>query len=212
MHHLRLLKARLAKLCRELITPKGGDGGGPGEGFDVAKTGDAPIGFVGKSTVQSYLAGVYYEVAACEFTTLMSSDAKCQDPAPRSPGFTEGAKDGKGRGHQVTAVTCTCHLILIVLDVLKPLRHKSKTAHELEDFGTHLNSTSPNTGFKKKDKEVINLTATCPQSEQDAETVKRILADYKIHNADITSLSDANADKLFDVWRETECISFVSRY
>lgn len=47
MGHLGLLKARLAKLRRELIEPKGGGGGG-GEGFDVAKTGDARIGFVGK--------------------------------------------------------------------------------------------------------------------------------------------------------------------
>ena len=74
-HHLGLLKARLAKLRRELITPKGGGGGGPGEGFDVAKTGDARIGFVGfpsvgKSTLLSNLAGVYSEVAAYEFTTL----------------------------------------------------------------------------------------------------------------------------------------------
>ena len=45
--HLGLLKARLAKLRRELIEPKGG-GGGAGEGFDVAKTGDARIGFVGE--------------------------------------------------------------------------------------------------------------------------------------------------------------------
>lgn len=72
--HLGLLKARLAKLRRELITPKGG-GGGPGDGFDVAKTGDARIGFVGfpsvgKSTLLSNLAGVYSEVAAYEFTTL----------------------------------------------------------------------------------------------------------------------------------------------
>ena len=44
--HLGLLKARLAKLRRELIEPKG-VGGGSGEGFDVAKTGDARIGFVG---------------------------------------------------------------------------------------------------------------------------------------------------------------------
>ena len=49
MGHLGLLKARLAKLRRELIEPKGGGGGPAGEGFDVAKTGDARIGFVGKS-------------------------------------------------------------------------------------------------------------------------------------------------------------------
>lgn len=48
--HLGLLKARLAKLRRELIEPKGGGGGG-GEGFDVAKTGDARIGFVGKANL-----------------------------------------------------------------------------------------------------------------------------------------------------------------
>lgn len=46
MGHLGMLKARIAKLRRELITPKGGSGGS-GEGFDVAKTGDARIGFVG---------------------------------------------------------------------------------------------------------------------------------------------------------------------
>ena len=48
--HLGVLKARLAKLRRELITPKGG-GGGTGEGFDVAKTGDARVGFVGEVTL-----------------------------------------------------------------------------------------------------------------------------------------------------------------
>ena len=51
--HLGLLKARLAKLRRELITPKGG-GGPQGEGFDVAKTGDARIGFVGAFNLTFY--------------------------------------------------------------------------------------------------------------------------------------------------------------
>lgn len=46
--HLGLLKARLAKLRRELIEPKGGGGGATEAGFDVAKTGDARIGFVGE--------------------------------------------------------------------------------------------------------------------------------------------------------------------
>ena len=55
MGHLGLLKAKLAKLRRELITPKGG-GGGTGEGFDVAKTGDARVGFVGMLSVLSFCA------------------------------------------------------------------------------------------------------------------------------------------------------------
>ncbi|EHB06761.1 developmentally-regulated GTP-binding protein 1 isoform X2 [Marmota monax] len=208
-HHLGLLKARLAKLRRELITPKGGGGGGPGEGFDVAKTGDARIGFVGfpsvgKSTLLSNLAGVYSEVAAYEFTTLTTVPGVIRYKGAKIqlldlPGIIEGAKDGKGRGRQVIAVARTCNLILIVLDVLKPLGHKKIIENELEGFGIRLNSKPPNIGFKKKDKGGINLTATCPQSELDAETVKSILAEYKIHNADVTLRSDATADDLIDV-------------
>lgn len=39
----------------------------------------------------------------------------------------------------------------------------------------------------------------CAQSELDADTVKTILAEYKIHNADITLRSDVTADDLIDV-------------
>ena len=45
----------------------------------------------------------------------------------------------------------------------------------------------------------ITLKVTCCQSELDAETVKSILAEYKIHNADVTLRSDATADDLIDV-------------
>lgn len=50
--HLGMLKAKLAKLRRELITPKGG-GGASEQGFEVAKTGDARVGFVGFPSVSS---------------------------------------------------------------------------------------------------------------------------------------------------------------
>ncbi|XP_055474030.1 developmentally-regulated GTP-binding protein 1-like [Psammomys obesus] len=208
-HHLGLLKALLAKLRRELIAPKGGGGGGPREGFDVAKTGDARVGFVGfpsvgKSTLLSNLAGVYSEVAAYEFTTLTTVPRVIRYKGAKIqlldlPGIIEDAKDGKGRGCQVIAVARTCNLILIVLDVLKPLGHKKIIENELEGFGICLNSKPPNIGFKKKDKGGINLTATCPQSELDAEMVKSILAEYKIHNADVTFRSDATADDLIEV-------------
>lgn len=51
-YHLGLLKAKLAKLRRELLTPSGGGGGGGGGiGFDVARTGIASVGFVGFPSV-----------------------------------------------------------------------------------------------------------------------------------------------------------------
>lgn len=208
MGHLGLLKARLAKLRRELIEPKGGGGGG-GEGFDVAKTGDARIGFVGfpsvgKSTLLSNLAGVYSEVAAYEFTTLTTVPGVVRYKGAKIqlldlPGIIEGAKDGKGRGKQVIAVARTCSLIYIVLDVLKPLQHKNLIEHELEGFGIRLNQSPPNIAYRKKDKGGINLTATVAQSELDLDTVKTILGEYRIHNADITLRYDATTEDLIDV-------------
>ena len=58
--HLGLLKARLAKLRREVLTPKS-SGGGPGEGFDVAKTGDARIGFVGNISILMHDSFFFHE-------------------------------------------------------------------------------------------------------------------------------------------------------
>ena len=49
--HLGLLKAKLAKLRQEVLDPRKSGGGGPGEGFDVAKTGDARVGLVGFPSV-----------------------------------------------------------------------------------------------------------------------------------------------------------------
>jgi len=131
--HLGMLKAKLAKLRRELLTPVGG-GGGKQEGFEVQKTGNARVGFVGfpsvgKSTLLTNLAGVHSEVAAYEFTTLTAVPGVIQYKGAKIqmldlPGIIEGAKDGKGRGRQVIAVARTCNLIFIVLDVLKPLQQK----------------------------------------------------------------------------------------
>lgn len=50
-------------------------------------------------------------------------------------GIIEGAKDGKGRGRQVIGTARSCNLILIVLDVMKPITHKKLIEHELEGFG-----------------------------------------------------------------------------
>ena len=194
--HLGILKAKLAKLRRELLTPKGGSGGASEVGFDVAKTGVARIGFVGfpsvgKSTLMSKLTGTFSAVAEYEFTTLTTVPGVLQYKGARIqmldlPGIIEGAKDGKGRGRQVIAVARTCSLIYIVLDVLKPLTHKKIIERELEGFGIRLNSAPPNITFKKKDKGGVSYTNTVPLTHLDAESIKAILNEYRIHNADIT--------------------------
>uniref|UniRef100_A0AAF5D3M0 OBG-type G domain-containing protein n=1 Tax=Strongyloides stercoralis TaxID=6248 RepID=A0AAF5D3M0_STRER len=159
---------------------------------------------VGKSTLLTNLAGVNSEVGDYEFTTLTTVPGLIRYKGARIqlldlPGIIEGAKDGKGRGRQVIAVAHTCSLILICLDVLKPLDHKKIIEKELEGFGIRLNKQPPQIYFKKKEKGGLNLTQTVPQSELDHDTVKNILAEYKIHNADITLKYDATAEDLIDV-------------
>uniref|UniRef100_A0A183CD91 OBG-type G domain-containing protein n=1 Tax=Globodera pallida TaxID=36090 RepID=A0A183CD91_GLOPA len=159
---------------------------------------------VGKSTLLSNISGVNSEVADYEFTTLTTVPGLIRYKGAKMqlldlPGIIEGAKDGKGRGRQVIAVARTCSLVLMVLDVTKPLKHKELLEYELEGFGIRLNKTPPNIVFKRKDKGGLNLTTLVPQSELDTETVKTILSEYRIHNADITLKYDATTEDLIDV-------------
>lgn len=208
MAHLCALKARLAMLKRELISSESKKGGGKGEGFDVQKTGDARIGFigfpsVGKSTLLNKMTDTFSEVAAYEFTTLTCVPGIVQYRGAKLqmldlPGIIEGAKDGKGRGRQVIAVARTCSLILIVLDIAKPLQHKLIIERELDGFGIRLNKQPPNIIIKKKDRGGMNIASTCPLTHLDNETIKTILAEYRITNADIMLKGDYTPDELID--------------
>ncbi|KAI9818987.1 MAG: GTP-binding protein rbg1 [Phylliscum demangeonii] len=206
--HLGQLKAKLAKLKRELLTPAS-SGGGAGIGFDVARTGVASVGFigfpsVGKSTLMSRITGQHSEVAAYEFTTLTTvpgqviyNGAKLQ--MLDLPGIIQGAKDGKGRGRQVIAVAKTCHLIIIVLDVNKPLTDKRVIEAELEGFGIRVNKEPPNIVFKKKDKGGLNITSTQPLTQIDHDEIRAVMSEYRIASADIAIRCDATIDDLIDI-------------
>lgn len=205
-----MLKAKLAKLRKELLEPAGGSGGGgDGRGFDVNKVGDARVGLVGfpsvgKSTLLTKLTGTFSEAAAYEFTTLTAVPGTLRYRGARIqivdlPGIIEGAKDGKGRGRQVIATARTCNLILIVLDAIKPVTHKRLIEHELEGFGIRLNKQPPNITFKRKDKGGIALVNHSENSALDFDAVKAVCQEYRIHNADITIRGDYTVDDLIDV-------------
>lgn len=208
--HLGQLKAKLAKLKRELLSgPSGSGGGGGGLGFDVARTGVASVGFigfpsVGKSTLLSKLTGTHSEAAAYEFTTLTTVPGVIQYRGAKIqmldlPGIIEGAKDGKGRGKQVIAVARTCNLIFIVLDVNKPLHHKQIIERELEGFGIRINKEPPNIVFRKKEKGGISITNTVPLTHLDSDEIRAVMSEYRISSADIAFRCDATVDDLIDV-------------
>jgi small GTP-binding protein len=209
-HHVGLLKAKLAKLKRELIegSSKGG-GSATGEGFDVSKSGDARVGLigfpsVGKSTLLCKLTGTFSKVAAYEFTTLTCIPGVVKYKGAKIqlldlPGIIEGAKDGKGRGRQVIAVARTCNLIMIVLDAMKPLTHKRIIEKELEGFGIRLNKEPPKISFRPKQKGGVAITKTVEMTNLDDDLIKSICHEYRISNADIMFDCDATADDLIDV-------------
>ncbi|KAF8897426.1 developmentally regulated GTP binding protein 1 [Infundibulicybe gibba] len=207
-YHLGQLKAKIAKLRRELISPTSGSGGGGGGlGFDVARTGIASVGFVGfpsvgKSTLMSKLTGTHSEVSEIDFTTLTTVPGTVKvHGAPIQildlPGIIEGANDGRGRGRQVAR---TCNLIFIVLDVLKPLGDKKLIESELEGFGIRLNKRPPAILVRRKEKGGIAITNTVPLTNIDHDEIKAVLSEYKINNADIAIREPgATADDLVDV-------------
>lgn len=208
--HLGMLKAKIAKLKRELLEPSGGSGGGKGEGFDVSKTGDARVGLVGfpsvgKSTLLTKLTGVESRAASYEFTTLTCIPGEfrykgCKVQLLDLPGIIEGAKDGKGRGRQVIGVARTCSLILIVLDAAKPMTHKKIIEKELEGFGIRLNKEPPLVTYRKSSKGGISIIKTVKLTKITEEVIKAICKEYRLNSVEITFRSDATAEELIDVF------------
>lgn len=209
--HLGLVKAKIAKLKRDLIEgdSKGGGGGGGGRGFDVSKSGDTRVGFVGfpsvgKSTLLTKLTGTESLAAAYEFTTLTAVPGTMNYRGAKMqmldlPGIIEGAKDGKGRGRQVISTARTCNMLLIVLDAMKSMTHKKLIERELDGFGIRLNQEPPDIVFRRKDRGGLNYQEIVPQSHMSHETCVQILREYKCHNADVVLKEDITVDQFIDV-------------
>ncbi|OEU16847.1 P-loop containing nucleoside triphosphate hydrolase protein [Fragilariopsis cylindrus CCMP1102] len=162
-YHLGTLKAKLAKLRNELfVEESGGSGSSGGEGFEVARNGDARvalIGFpsVGKSTLLGALTTTQSETAAYEFTTLTCIPGVLQYKGSKIqvldlPGIIEGAAHGAGRGKEVIAVARGADAILIVLDAGKEglNRHREILEKELETVGIRLNQRPPDVTVTKR--------------------------------------------------------------
>mmetsp|Transcript_12209 Transcript_12209/g.24224 ORF Transcript_12209/g.24224 Transcript_12209/m.24224 type:complete len:417 (+) Transcript_12209:177-1427(+) len=214
-YHLGTLKAKLAKLKSDLLIEGGGNaGGGPGDGFDVQRSGDARvalIGFpsVGKSTLLSSLTETKSEAAGYEFTTLTCIPGNLIYKGTRIqvldlPGIIEGAARGKGRGKEVIAVARSADLVLMVLDAQKEglQRHRDILEAELESVGIRLNKSPPDITVTKKTGGGIKFNATCKLTklgDEPQKVVANMLKVHKILNAEVLVREDVDVDQIIDV-------------
>lgn len=208
-HHLGMLKAKLARYRAQLMEGSKSKSSGPGEGFDVMKSGDARvamIGFpsVGKSTLLSTATATESLAAAYEFTTLTCIPGVLQYKEANIqlldlPGIIEGAAKGKGRGRQVISTARTADMILMMLDAEKAERQKELLTYELESVGIRLNQRPPDISIRPKKTGGVKFTATCECTHVDEKLCQAICQEYKIHNVDILFRENATVDQLIDV-------------
>ena len=204
-HHIGKLKAKLARLREEL--EKREARGGTGKGYAVKKEGDATValvGFpsVGKSTLLNRLTNASSEVADYPFTTLEVVPGIMEYNGARIqildvPGLIEGASRGRGRGKEVLSVIRNADLILIVTDIFNP-DSVEIIEKELRNAGIRLNERPPRVVIKKMSTGGIRINRIVETSLSD-ETVKNILKEFKIHNAEIVIREDITIDQLVDV-------------
>jgi len=204
-HHIGLVKAKIARLKEQVETRARGKG--KTEGYSVRKTGDASavlVGFpsVGKSTLLNALTNAESKTAAYEFTTLdvvpgllEYNYAKIQ--ILDVPGLIQGASQGKGRGKEVISVAKSTEMIIILIDINNTWQYDI-IYRELYDAKFRLNRKKSDVKIKKTMKGGINISSTVKLS-LDKETIRGIMNEFRIINADVLFRENVDEDELIDV-------------
>ena len=112
------------------------------------------------------------------------------------PGLIVGASKGKGRGKEVLSVIRNTDLIILMTD-FKRLKDVRQLEQELYDSGIRINQQPPDIQLKKKMSGGINIL-TPLKLQLDYDTIKEILREYGIANADILLREDVDIDGLID--------------
>ena len=205
-HHLGLLRAKIAKLRREQEGAASKKGKAD-DGFDVRRTGDATVVFiglpsVGKSTLLNALTGARSTVGAFQFTTLTVVPGMMEYKGARIqvldlPGIIKGASTGRGMGKRMLAVARNADLVLLVLDVFQPY-HEDVLTSELGNVGIRLNQDPPNITIEKTASGGIAVA----QQVKLTKTTEKFLADvlhiYGISSARVVVREDVTGDQVVD--------------
>lgn len=206
-HHLGLLKAKIAKLKREQEDRVAKKSGIKSDGFDVRRSGDATVVFiglpsVGKSTLLNKMTGANSEVGAYQFTTLtvvpgMMRHRGANIQVLDLPGIIKGASSGKGLGKRILSVARTADLVLLVLDVFQPY-HQDVLVNELGNIGIRLNQLPPNITIEKSNTGGVAVAQQVKLTKITEKHLKDILHIYGMTSARVVVREDVTSEQLAD--------------
>lgn len=206
-HHIGKLRAKLAKLKDQFLTPKKA---GKKPGFALKKQGYVTcilLGFpsAGKSTLLNQLTNTASKVGNYEFTTtsvipgiLNYQGAKIQ--ILDLPGIISGASQGKDRGREILAAARAADLLIILIDALK-LKQEKMIKKELYQAGVRLNEQPPKVVVKKKSKGGIQISMPSSFSLSPA-MIKEIANEFGLVNAEIIIKEDLSLERLIDAFSQ----------
>ena len=204
-HHIGLVKAKIANLKKKELVRSASKG--KKDGYSVRKTGDGTVimlGFpsVGKSTLLNKITNANSPIGSYDFTTLSVipgtmdyKHAKIQ--ILDVPGVVSGAASGRGRGKEVLAVMRNCDLVLMLLDVNRLGEH-NVLIKEVYETGIRLDQKKPDVRIKKKVRGGIRIGKTVHLPDLDDETIKGIMKEFSISNAEVLIRTKINADQFID--------------
>jgi len=113
------------------------------------------------------------------------------------PGIITGAAGGKGRGREILSVARSADLIIVVLDVFNP-KHLEVILRELRDVGIRPNEKEPDVTVKRKKLGGVHVSSTTKLTHLDEKTIRSIINEYGMHNADVLLRDDVTIDQFID--------------
>lgn len=205
-HHLGLLRAKISKLKHEQENAASKKSG-KDDGFDVRRTGDATVVFiglpsVGKSTLLNALTGAKSTVGAFQFTTLTVVPGMMEYRGARIqvldlPGIIKGASTGRGMGKRMLAVARNADLVLLILDVFQPY-HENVLTTELGNVGIRLNQKPPNIIIEKTGSGGIAIAQQVKLVKTTEAFLEDVLHVYGITSARVVIREDVTTDQIVD--------------
>ena len=206
-HHIGLLKAKIAKLKREQETVQIKKSAKKTDGFDVKRSGDATVVFiglpsVGKSTLLNRLTGSKSSVGAFQFTTTTVVPGVLEYRGARIqmldlPGIIKGASSGRGLGKRILSVARSADIVLLVLDIFQPY-HENVLINELSNIGIKLNQNPPNIVIEKSTTGGIAVAQQVKLKKMSIKLLKDILNVYGYTSARVVIREDIDSEQLVD--------------